>query len=144
MTTKREFLRQQRQQEVLQGLGFTETEANQLRRISMTLQRWYELECGTEAGYIERDEETNKPYMVREYRGKQYRVITADRETGAIARLEQIVHARNIRQPLAENPLLSYYLQTDPRGAALYILRPQDVPAGESPAAYYSRGICVY
>ena len=144
MTTKREFLRQQRQQEVLQGLGFTETEANQLRRISMTLQRWYELECGTEAGYIDRDEETNKPYMVREYRGKQYRVITADRETGAIKRLQGIIHARNIRQPRAEDPLLSYYLQTDPRGAALYILRPQDVPAGESPAAYYSRGICVY
>lgn len=144
MTTKREFLRQQRQQEVLQGLGFTETEANQLRRISMTLQRWYELECGTEAGHIERDEETNKPYMVREYRGKQYRVITADRETGAIKRLQGIIHARNIRQPRAEDPLLSYYLQTDPRGAALYILRPQDVPAGESPAAYYSRGICVY
>ena len=144
MTTKREFLRQQRQQEVLQGLGFTETEANQLRRISMTLQRWYELECGTEAGHIERDEETGKPYMVTDWGTSRRRYPVADRETGAVKRLQAIIHARNIRQPRAEDPLLSYYLQTDPRGAALYILRPQDVPAGESPAAYYSRGICVY
>ena len=144
MTTKREFLRQQFQSKTLQGLGFTDTEANQLRRISMTLNRWYELECGTEAGYIERDEETGKPYRVHEYRGKQYRTTTADRETGAVKRLQAIINARNIRQPRADDPLLSYYLQTDPRGAALYILRPQDVPTGESPAAYYSRGICVY
>ena len=144
MTTKREILRQHRQQEVLQDLGFTDTEANQLRRISMTLQRWYEWECGTESGHIERDEITNIPYKITDWNGRQRRTPTPDRETGAIARLEQIIRARNIRQPQAEDPLLSYYLQTDPRGAALYILRPQDVPAGESPAAYYSRGICVY
>lgn len=144
MTTKRELMRQLRQQETLQGLGFTDTEANQLRRISMTLQRWYELECGTEAGHIERDEETGKPYMVTDCGKHRRRYIVADRETGAVKRLQGIIHARNIRQPRAEDPLLSYYLQTDPRGAALYILRPQDVPVGESPACYYSRGICVY
>ena len=144
MTTKREILRQLRQQDTLQALGFTYTEANQLRRISMTLQRWYELECGTEAGHIERDEETGKPYMVTDWGTSRRRYPVADRETGAVKRLQAIIHARNIRQPRAEDPLLSYYLQTDPRGAALYILRPQDVPAGESPAAYYSRGICVY
>ena len=144
MTTKREILRQLRQQDTLQALGFTYTEANQLRRISMTLQRWYELECGTEAGHIERDEETGKPYMVTDWGTSRRRYPVADRETGAVKRLQAIIHARNIRQPRAEDPLLSYYLQTDPRGAALYILRPQDVPAGESPAAYYSRGICIY
>lgn len=144
MTTKHEILRQLRQKETLQGLGFTQSEAESLRRISMTLQRWYELECGTEAGHIERDEETGKPYMVTDFGKHCRRYIVADRETGAIKRLQGIINARNIRQSRAEDPLLSYYLQTDPRGAALYILRPQDVPAGESPAAYYSRGICVY
>lgn len=144
MTTKREILRQHHQLETLQSLGFTQPEAESLRRISMTLQRWYEWECGTEAGHIERDEITNIPYKITEWKGKQYRTPTPDRETGAIARLEQIIRARNIRQPRAEDPLLSYYLQTDPRGAALYILRPQDVAAGKSPAEYYSRGICVY
>jgi hypothetical protein len=39
---------------------------------------------------------------------------------------------------------LSSYIQTDPRGAALYIIRPGDVPEGGDVNAYYSRGICVY
>jgi hypothetical protein len=64
-----------------------------------------------------------------------------DRETGALKRLRDIVQARNIIR--AEDPL-SFYVQTDPRGAALYILRPQDIPEGKDVSAYYSRGICVY
>jgi hypothetical protein len=68
----------------------------------------------------------------------------ADRETGALKLLREIVHARNVRQPRAEDPILSFYVQTDPRGNALYILRPQDVPEGKDVAAYYSRGISVF
>ena len=32
----------------------------------------------------------------------------------------------------------------DPRGAALYLLRPGDVPVGQDASAYYSRGVVVY
>jgi hypothetical protein len=32
----------------------------------------------------------------------------------------------------------------DPRGAALFILRPGDVPEGEAAESYYSRGMAVY
>lgn len=39
---------------------------------------------------------------------------------------------------------VSAYVQTDPRGAALYILRPEDVPEGQDVGSYYTRGICVY
>ena len=39
--------------------------------------------------------------------------------------------------------MLSTFVQTDPRGAALYILRGGDVPAGAYVSAYYSRGICI-
>jgi ribosomal protein L37E len=38
---------------------------------------------------------------------------------------------------------LSAYIQGDPRGCALYILREGDVPEGKEPCAYYSRGIPV-
>jgi hypothetical protein len=31
-----------------------------------------------------------------------------------------------------------------PRGAALYILKPGDVPEGEDVSAWYSRGVAVY
>jgi hypothetical protein len=40
-------------------------------------------------------------------------------------------------------PGLSFYHQGDPRGCALYVLRPGDVPEGKSADAYYSRGIPV-
>ena len=45
---------------------------------------------------------------------------------------------------MARYPALSAYVQGDPRGAAVYILRPGDVPAGADPDAYYSRGLAVY
>lgn len=146
MTTKKEAMRQTHQENALLSLGFTREEADKLRRISMTLRRWFELECGIDGGAIERDPDTDRPYWISEDngRGPRRRWPVADRETGARKRLGAIIHARNIRQPRAEDPLLSAYIQTDPRGAALYILRPGDVPEGKDPGAYYNRGICVY
>ena len=124
----------------LQSLGVAQPDAEALRRISMTLHRWHEMECGTDNGCIERDENTNKPYFVYELGGfckpyKRNRTPIADRETGALKRLHAI---------MARYPSLKPYVQGDPRGAALYILRPNDVPAGADVNAYYSRGICVY
>lgn len=120
--------------------GISLDDALALRRISMTLHRWYELECGDGNDYsswsIVRDESTDKPYMeIHPHTGKSYRTPIPDREKGALKRLDKII---------ANYPGLSYYLQTDPRGASLYILRPSDIPAGNVPDAYYSRGIAVY
>jgi hypothetical protein len=52
--TKREALRQTHQENTLLALGFTHDEAEALRRISMTLHRWHELECGTDSYCIVR------------------------------------------------------------------------------------------
>ena len=108
-------------------------DAYALRRIAMQLHRWHELECGVDAGGVERDEETGKVtwYSSRTGRRSPY----PDRETGALKRLGAI---------MTRYPTLSAYVQGDPRGAALYILRPDDVPTGEDPDAYYSRGVAVY
>ena len=147
--TKNEREQMHRAFNTLQSLGFTFDECEKLRRISMTLRRWFELECGDgddrRSWAIERDETTEIPYMVTHHHrdGKTTRYRVADREMGARRRLNAIIHARNIRQPLQESPLVSHYIQSDPRGAALYILRPGDVPEGENPSAYYSRGICI-
>lgn len=135
---RKEAIRQTRQLNTLQSLGFSNEESDKLRRISMTLRRWFELECGTNGGCIERDDD-GRTYWKSEHSG--WRTRTADRETGALKRLQNIMKARNIIR--AEDPL-SFYVQTDPRGAALYILRPQDIPEGKDVSAYYSRGICVY
>lgn len=145
-TSKKEIQRQLRQSEILQSLGFTQQEAAQLRRISMTLQRWHELECGVDSGCVERDEETGKTYWRSAHTGKRWPY--ADRETGARKRLSCILLDRLSRTKDADGtikgPALSAYIQTDPRGAALYIIRPGDVPEGADVSAYYRRGICVY
>lgn len=147
---KRERERLTAQENTLVSLGFTIDEAAALRRISMTLRRWYELECGIDGGCIERDDVTGKPRFIS-YTGRRWTV--ADRERGALRRLARIVAARNDRVPplrvimlpdRAAPDTVGSYVQPDPRGASLYILRPGDVPLGADPASYYTRGICVY
>ena len=138
--TRREAIRQTRQLDTLRSLGFPYNEAEALRRISMTLRRWHELECGTDLGCIERDEKTKKTYWLNSYTGK--RQPTPDRETGARKRLAQIIDARNLRES-GHGTNLRAYVQGDTRGAALYILRPDDAPIGQEDSCY-SRGICVY
>jgi hypothetical protein len=130
--TKAELLRLTALESSLISLGFTPDEFTKLRRISLTLRRWYERECGIDGGAIERDNEGGRAYW-RSDSGRRWPI--PDRETGALRRLASI---------LADHAPLTYYVQTDPRGAALYILRPGDVPPGAYPASYYTRGICVY
>lgn len=142
--TKREAQRQTHQENVLLNLGFTSAEAESLRRISMTLRRWYEEECN---GTIERDEDgEGRPYRSFPDSGKHRVYAIPDRERGAVKRLEGIIAARNDRAANApfEPRTVRYYLQTDPRGAVLYIIRPGDVPEGADVSSYYSRGVCVY
>ena len=124
----------------LQNAGISYDDAIRLRRISMTLRRWFELECGNSDHYqswaIERDPETDKPYMVMHPHtdAKSYRYATPDRETGARRRLADIMR---------RYPDLRAYVQTDPRGCALRILRPDDAPIGQE-SMYSDRGIAVY
>lgn len=117
----------------LENVGISYEDATALRRISMTLHRWHEMECGIDNGCIERDEETDKTYWLNSYTMRRSPI--ADRETGAKKRLAKI---------MSRYPTLGFYIQGDPRGASLYILRPGDVPEGKDADAYYSRGIAVY
>ena len=117
----------------LEAEGVTYQDAQALRRISMTLHRWHEMECGTDRGAIERDEQTGIPYF-RTVRGTCYR--TRDMETGALKRLDAI---------MARYPHLKAYVQGDPRGAALYIWTPRNAAVyGDDIDANYSRGIAIY
>ncbi len=130
---KREYERRRHLAVVLTGLGFDEAEIGALRRVSNGLQRWFEWECN---GEVERDDSTNATHRVIQTRhGAPRRVRTPDTESW---------HMRRLAAIMASKPALSYYVQTDPRGAALYILRPGDVPEGADVGGHYSRGICVY
>lgn len=122
----------------LQSAGIAYNDALAIRRCAMTLHRWHEMECGDGRCWIERDEETGKPFMYIDGRyldPKPRRYAIADRETGAVKRLNAI---------MARYPGMSAYLQGDCRGAAVYVLRPGDVPEGGNADSYYSRGIAVF
>ena len=129
--------------------GISHDDATALRRISMTLHRWHELECGNSNDYASRClvrgwkedgillySDHGKPYMETYFhRGSpkaQYFAIP-DRERGALKRLAAI---------MARYPDLREYVQADPRGASLYILRRADVPPGDI-SSCYSRGVAV-
>lgn len=131
--TKREMQERIHTMNALRSHGVTEADFHALRRISMQLHNWHELECGTDRGCVERDEATGKAYWRSAFTGK--RTATRDMETGALKRLACI---------MTRYPALASYIQGDPRGAALYILRPGDVPAGQNAESYYTRGICIY
>ena len=123
--------------------GISFADASALRRISMALHRWHELECGDGNNYaswcIVRGKKTGgvfeydddgKPYMEthRTDSNKPTYTLLADRERGAQKRLAAI---------MAKYPKLTAYVQTDPRGCALYI--------GEGLTdTNYSNGIAVY
>lgn len=119
------------------GIGYDHAQA--LRRIEMTLHRWHELECGNGNDYaswsIERDEATDKPYMVTHpHSGKSYRRPIADKENGALKRLAVI---------MAQYPELWSYVQGDPRGCALYVGRKSDLREGDNLDCVYYRGVAV-
>ena len=159
--TKREWEDRRRVDDQLLALGFTRDECAQLRRISHTLRRWFEMECGTGDGQVMRsierdgDEDDSTPYLRMQYPTAagyvDRRVKIADRERGARRRLVAIVAAVNARAckngedtPSCPCHPLTTYIQTDPRGAALYLMRPGDVPDGGDVSSFYTRGICVY
>lgn len=121
-------------QNALMNAGVSREDCEALRRISMTLHRWHERECGVDGGCIERDgrDGEGKPYWHSSLSGHRWPI--PDRERGALKRLTAI---------MARYPELRAYVQGDPRGAALYILRPADAPIGQEDS-HYSRGLVVY
>ncbi len=142
--TKREAIERTHTDDRLQAIGISRDDCDRLRRISMTLRKWFEYECGTGDGQvsvsIERDgpDGDGKPFRRIQYPTAgayvDRRYPIADKETGARKRLAAI---------MAQYPTLTAYVQGDPRGCALYILRPQDL-AGDLPIdSVYTRGIAI-
>ena len=122
-------------------LGFSQDDAEALRRIEMTLHRWHEQECGDSNEYnswaIERDENgEGPPYMVTHPNvGKTRRELIPDREKGAWRRLAVIME---------RYPKFISFIQTDPRGGSLYVVPRKDVgqdgTSGAIDCVYSSRG----
>lgn len=123
----------------MENLGINLQDADALRKIERTLHRWSELECGDSNNWcsfgIERDEQTDKPYMVTyPHNGKSSRRPVADRERGALRRAKVIMD---------NYPDLWFFHQSDPRGCAVYIGRKSDLTDEQQKQldAYYTRGV---
>ena len=129
--TKRRAERYMLVQNALMEHGVTRDEVDSLLRCSRVLSTWAAHECN---GEIQRDGENGdgKPYWYNTTTGRKCG-RTADREAGALRRARAI----------CERHGLMMYHQGDPRGCALYVIRPGDVPDGQSVNGYYTRGIAV-
>ncbi len=155
----------------LQSAGISYDDAIALRRISMTLHRWHELECGDGNSYgswaivrgrkdfvqgelpngekkIKHEfvhDDDGKPYLehhhYRHGQGKDYTSYTP------LADKERGALKR-LDKILARYPGFVSYVQGDPRGCALYILTRDVVvsieESGSSVETSYNRGIAVY
>ena len=105
-------------QEIAERLNVDIEHVWTFRRKAMTLRNWFEKECGDSNNYaswaIERDEVTDKPYLVTyPHTGKMRRSPVPDREKGA----------RKAIDKLCKKLELFYYIQTDCRGLSLYLSR---------------------
>ncbi len=141
----------------LAKLGFTMEEADKLRRIEKTLHRWAEMECGDSNDHaswvIERDEKTGKPYRLycnhRVHPTNTTKTPIADRERGALKRLEAIIKTVNNRHEFIEYGQIKwtelwFYHQTDPRDVSVYVGRKSDLrPNQELSSCYSSAGVAV-
>lgn len=112
------------------GIVATLEDARILRLAEKTLHRWHEGECGDSNDYcswsIETDENGRAWRVVHPYTGKAYQERIPNRESGARKRVAALCDRLGIH----------FYVQTDPRGAALYVSRE---PFAEFD---YTRGIC--
>jgi hypothetical protein len=131
-----------------QRCGLSYEDAVAVRRIALTLHRWFELECGDSNDYqswcIVRGSKSNgvftyakdgtlgKPYMETHYHqreAKAHYYPVADRETGARKRLDKI---------MSRYPALRAWIQTDPRGVTIYLCKPEDATD-----SLYTRGVFI-
>lgn len=129
--TRKEAMRINAQESALMTLGINSEHAEMLRKISMTLHRWHEREC-TDIDY---NEETGRPHQYYHWNGKLSRLPIPDRGKGAHKRLDTI---------MASHPHLTAYVQSDPRGVALYILEKSRLVGRNIESCYSSQGIAVY
>lgn len=130
--TRKETVRRHEQELACMKLGLSSTETEALRRASMRLQRWGEMECNHD---VQRDEVTGKVtirYCRNDGNMSKPQGIR-DMETPALTRCEAIAKAHG----------LVFFHQSDPRGAQVYIGK-SEVLQGRPIEQAYNRLLCVY
>lgn len=100
---------------IARGIAATLEQARILRRAQLTLRRWHEQECGMGNDHcswcIVTDDDGRTFREIHPNNGKSYRYRIPDRRSGAIHRISALCAEMGIH----------FYVQTDPRGCALYV-----------------------
>lgn len=127
--TKHEHLRLSA---IARRLNLDASDVLKLARASANLSRWFERECGDSgprsSWAVERDEETDKPYQVIYWHdGRVSRYPIRDMED---------IHRRTVAR-ICDAHGLFHFIQTDPRGRAVYV---HTEPLTD---ADYNRGVAI-
>jgi hypothetical protein len=133
MKTESKTLRTLRLAQSLAHFKLSPEEIAKLLRVEKKLRRWHELQCGVEAGHVEEigGEGSGKWEFVNRH---GYRSPIRDAGKQAEKALNAFTD---------ENSDLFIYVQPDPRGCALYLLKKSQVESGEELSAVYMRGVAI-
>lgn len=133
MKTEPKTLRTLRLAQSLAHFNLSPDDIAKLLRIEKKLRRWHELQCGVDAGRVEEvgGEGSGKWEFVNRHGNR-----SPIRDAGKQAR-------KALNACTAGNPDLIFYVQTDPRGYALYLLKKSQVETGEDVNAVYNRGVAI-
>lgn len=100
---------------IARGIAATLEQAHILRRAQLTLHRWHEQECGDGNGHcswcIVTDDDGRTFREIHPNNGKSYRYRIPNRHAGAVRRVAALCAEMG----------LHHYVQSDPRGCALYV-----------------------
>jgi hypothetical protein len=103
---------------VINHFGLDWEDANTLLSCERALHKWHEKECN---GEVEQDEDTGKVWNV--FLPIRFRV--SNKEASTMRRLEKLLAYYN--DDTHKNDPLMIYVQSDPRGCALYLYRKSDL-----------------
>lgn len=133
MKTESKTLRTLRLAQSLECFKLLPDDIAKLLRIEKKLRRWHELQCGADAGHVEEvGEEGSGNWEFVNRHGHRSPIRNAT---------EQARKTLNAFKTV--DPDLLFYVQTDPRGCALYLLKKSQVESGEDVNAVYSRGVAI-
>ncbi len=127
----------------LHNLGFNDQQIKKLRSASRTLQKWFEMECGSDDGCIVRISDTaGEP--IETYEGIPC-LLTFEGNKRCYTRIvDKEAAARSIIKSIGEeNDQCVFYIQTDPRGAALYAV-PKEYLVNRKIEQIYPNGVAIY
>lgn len=139
--TKREWEQRQHQERALATLGITPEDAARLRRISSSLRNSFEFSCCYDESQAAQEKRSRREENLEAKARQIVAEAWAEANPQPECRQTEILRAASM---LPKAPAV--YVQTDPRGCALYVVPAETIARfpGQPLDSIYSQGIAVY